>query len=343
VKIIELADKRNIGTEEIPYFIAEVGINHNGSFETACKLIDMASNVGVDCVKFQKRDFNKSIVSAYLDSPYLHSNSFGRTYREHKEALEFTESQLLELLQYSLVKGISFSCSAFDIESFEFIEKEINPPFHKIASPLTVNHDLLRAVASFQRPMFISTGMTSYDEIASMVDAILPINDKIVLFQCTTLYPTEDNEVDLKVLASFQQDFDVLCGFSSHDRSVVFPSVAMAFGACVFEKHITLDRTMNGPDHSSSFEKRGLELCYNYLLSTDQALGNGKKKIQPREIDGMVLVIHSGKTDKHGLDRTISAISNINVPLIGVVLNSVTSKNSYGSYYYYYQSYNYND
>lgn len=284
MKIIELADKRNIGMEEKPYFIAEVGINHNGSFETACKLIDMASNIGLDSVKFQKRDFIKSIISDYLDRPYINRNSFGVTYREHKEALEFTEAQLLELSKYSSDKGIAFSCSAFDIESFEFIEEEINPPFHKIPSPLTVNHDLLKHVASFHKPMFISTGMTTYDEIARMIDTILPINDRIVLLQCTSLYPTEDDEVNLRVVESYQRDFNVLVGFSSHDRSVVFPSVAMALGACVFEKHITLDRTMKGPDHSSSFERRGLDLCYNYLLDTFKAMGSGKKEIQPREV-----------------------------------------------------------
>lgn len=285
MKTIKLTDKRNIGIGEKPYFIAEVGINHNGSFETACKLIDLASYVGIDCVKFQKRDFEKSIVSDYLDKPYIYMNSFGRTYREHKNFLEFSETQLLELSKYSDEKGIAFACSAFDIGSFTFIEDKISPPFHKIASPLTVNHDLLKRVASFQKPMFISTGMTTYDEIARMIDIILPINDRIVLLQCTSLYPTDNDEVNLRVVKSYQRDFNVLVGFSSHDRSVVFPSAAMVFGACVFEKHITLDRTMKGPDHSSSFEKRGLELCYNYLLATYDALGSMKKQIQPREME----------------------------------------------------------
>ena len=285
MKKIKISNNRFVGLDEKPYFIGEIGINHNGDYNTACKLIDMASNVGIDCVKLQKRDYENTIISEYLNKSYNHQNSFGTTYRKHKQALEFTETQLIELAKYSNSKNITLVFSAFDINSYSFIENKISPLFYKIASPQTVNHELLKHVANFGKPMFISTGMTTYNEISKMIDIVKPINEKIVLLQCTSLYPTENKEVHLRVIEQYQRDFNVLVGFSSHDRSIVFPSVSLALGACVIEKHITLDRTMAGPDHSSSFEKRGLELCYNYLLNTHSALGNGNKEIQDREIN----------------------------------------------------------
>ena len=284
MKEIKLKNNRVIGENEKPYLIGEIGINHNGDIDIAKKLIDMASHIGIDAIKFQKRDYKKTITKKQLSSPYINHNSFGKTYELHKKALEFSGDQLVELSAYANEKNLDFSCSAFDIDSFDFIENMLNPPFHKIPSPLTVNHELLEHVAEYGKPIFLSTGMTTYKEVKVAVDIIKPINKNLVLLQCTSLYPTENEEVNLKVIMQYKEDFDVLVGFSSHDRSVVFPTVAVAFGACVFEKHITLDRTMRGPDHSSSFEKRGLDLCYNYLLAAHKALGNHKKEIQTREI-----------------------------------------------------------
>ena len=274
---------RNIGIGFKPYFIGEIGINHNGSINIAKQLIDMAAYVGIDAVKFQKRDYVNTIIGKQLEMPYLHDKSFGRKYKDHKEYLEFTNSQLLLLAEYSKSKGLDFSCSAFDILSYDFIEREIDPPFHKIPSPLTVNHELLEHVAKYGKPVFLSTGMSTTNEVKMAVELIKRINKKLVLFQCTSLYPTEYNEVNLKVLEQYKKYYKVLTGFSSHDKSVVLPAVAVAYGACVFEKHITLDRSMKGPDHSSSFEQRGLELSYKYALNAHEALGSNTKRVLARE------------------------------------------------------------
>jgi sialic acid synthase len=282
-KIITLGNDKKIGSSEKPYFIGEIGINHNGDIRLAKKLIDMASSIGIDSVKFQKRDYLKTIISKQLDIPYLNNNSFGRTYREHKEFLEFSSQELIELSDYTKQKNLDFSCSAFDIESYDFIEYSLNPFFHKIPSPLIVNHELLLHVAKYGKPIFLSTGMSTLNEIEMAVKLIKECNDQLVLFQCTSLYPTENSEVNLKVIKQFIKDYDVLVGFSSHDKSVVFPSVAVGYGACAIEKHITLDRTMKGPDHTSSFEQRGLELAYKYCISTHEALGTFNKTILERE------------------------------------------------------------
>jgi sialic acid synthase SpsE len=283
MKDIVLINGRKIGFNHLPLFIAEAGINHNGEMSIAKELIDMASKVGVEVIKFQKRDFKNTITTEVLQRDYQHSNSFGKTYLEHKITLEFSNEELLELADYSQSKNLIFTCSAFDIKSYDFVEKELNPPFHKIPSPLTVNHDLLLHIASYGKPLFISTGMTSGEEIDIMMDVLKEYMDNIVLLQCTSLYPTKNEEVNLNIIKTFQQKYNVISGFSSHDQSVVFPSVAVALGARVIEKHITLDRAMKGPDHASSFEERGLELSYRYCSDVFSAMGSYQKQVLERE------------------------------------------------------------
>jgi sialic acid synthase SpsE len=288
-----LIGQKKIGINCKPYFIGEIGINHNGSIIIAKQLIDMAAHVGIDAVKFQKRDYLNTISPEQLKMPYLHHNSFGNTYEEHKKALEFSDEELIELFEYSVKKGLDASCSAFNISSYDFIEEKLNPKFHKIASPQIVDHALLRHVASFGKPIFLSTGMSTLNEVKMAVDNILPINEQLVLLQCTTLYPTNNDEVNLRVIQDYRERFGVNVGFSSHDKSVIFPAVAVALGARVFEKHITLDRTMKGPDHSASFEERGLELSYKYALMAYEALGNNIKNPLEREKDSAIKHRHS--------------------------------------------------
>jgi len=284
MKKIVLNNGVEISTTSKPFFIGEVGINHNGNIDIARKIIDMASQVGIDSVKFQKRDYLKTISKDLLNSPYNKDSSFGKTYLDHKRRLEFDDKDLKHLFDYAFEKSLIPCSSAFCIESYDYIERNFNPLFHKIPSPLIVNPDLLSHVAKYNKPIFISTGMSYLNEIDLAVESILKWNNELVLMQCTSLYPTENFEVNLRVIDTYKERYGLLTGFSSHDKSVVFPAVAHALGACVFEKHITIDRTMKGPDHSSSFEKRGLELAYGYLLSSYEALGSSKKTVLEREI-----------------------------------------------------------
>jgi sialic acid synthase len=280
---IYLDNGREISETSRPFFIGEIGINHNGEMSIAKELIDMAADVGIDSVKFQLRDYHRTISPEMLNMPYENINSFGETYLAHKEYLEFSKVEIIELFEYSRKMGLVPCCSGFDIGTYDFIQNHLNPLFHKIPSPLTVNHDLLKKVAEYGKPIFLSTGMTTSDEIDMAVGVILDKNPHLVLMQCTSLYPTQNNEVDLNVIKDFSRRYSLVTGFSSHDKSVVFPAAAHAMGAAVIEKHITLDRTMKGPDHLSSFEKRGLDLAYNYLITTHDALGNTTKSIQERE------------------------------------------------------------
>lgn len=271
---IQVSSNRWIGEECEPYVIAEIGINHNGSFELCKKMIDAAARSGVDAIKMQKRTIEEMYTKDALDVPYNKPYAFGKTYGEHKHALEFTNEQYLELQKYTHNKGVEFLVSGFDATSFEFIEKVLDCPVHKVASPFITDYPLLKQVAEYGKPIFLSTGMHSMKEIKASVEFIKKINDKIMVFHAVTMYPVPNELVNLNVLTTFKKELGTLVGYSSHDAGVVVPAAAIALGACVIEKHFTLDRTMIGPDHAASVEPRGMELIKKYANTVQQSLGN---------------------------------------------------------------------
>jgi sialic acid synthase SpsE len=280
---LELPNQKYIGETEMPYIIAEAGINHNGNIDIAKELIRQASLNGADAIKFQKRTIDEMYIKSFLDEPYYKSYAFGNTYGEHKKKLEFSDEQYLELQDYACQLKIDFLVSAFDFTSFEFVEKQLNVPIHKVASPFITHYPLLKQVALYGKPMILSTGMHTFEEIKASVNYVKKFNDQIVLFQATTLYPCPDNEVNLNVLKMFKEKLNVLVGYSSHDNGVILPAVSVALGACVIEKHFTLDRTMVGPDHIASVEPRGLELIVKYCKSAHNGLGTPEKNLQESE------------------------------------------------------------
>ncbi len=285
---IELAPGRFVGDLCPPFVMAEVGINHNGDFEIAKNLIFEAARAGADAVKFQRRTIDEMYTVAALNKTYVKDNSFGQTYGAHKKFLEFSDDELLKLKDHAKENGIIFSVSGFDFSGFEFIEKNLDVTFHKIASPLVTHFPLLEYVAGFGKPMVISTGMHDYSEVKEMINFIKPLNDKIILLQCTTSYPTEDEDVNLQVIRRFREDFGVLSGYSSHDRGVILPPASIALGGCFIEKHFTYDRMAKGPDHISSVEPRGLELIVKYAKSVHFGLGNPTKDLSNCEIENKV-------------------------------------------------------
>jgi sialic acid synthase SpsE len=271
---IQVGPNRWIGENCEPYVIAEIGINHNGSFELCKKMIDAAAHSGVDAIKMQKRTIEEMYTKDALDVPYNKPYAFGKTYGEHKHALEFTDEQYIELQKYTHDKGVEFLVSGFDSTSFEFIEKVLDCPVHKVASPFVTDFPLLKQVAEYGKPIFLSTGMHTMDEIKNCVEFIKKINDKLMVFHAVTMYPVPNDLVNLNVLTTFKKELNTLVGYSSHDTGVVLPSAAIALGACVIEKHFTLDRTMIGPDHAASVEPRGMELIKKYANAVQQGLGS---------------------------------------------------------------------
>lgn len=280
---IQVGPHRWIGESEEPYVIAEIGINHNGSFDLCKQMIKAAAKAEVDAVKMQKRTIEEMYTKDALDVPYDKPYSFGRTYGEHKHALEFSDEQYLALQAYAHSLGVEFLVSGFDATSFDFIEHRLHVPVHKVASPFITDYPLLKQVAEYGKPIFLSTGMHTMEEIEASVRFIKQFNDKLMVFHAVTMYPVPDDQVDLRVMTTLKEKLGTLVGYSSHDKGVVIPAAAVALGACVIEKHFTLDRTMTGPDHVASVEPRGMELIKKYSRAVHLSLGKAEKEIHELE------------------------------------------------------------
>ena len=248
---IKISENRLIGENEPPLIIAEIGNNHNGEIDNAIELIKIAKDIGVDAVKFQVKNIEKSFSKELLDSQYVNENSFGKTYREHKEALEFSKQQLIEI--YELSKKLDIICfsTPFDTDSVDLLES-INNPIYKISSFHVTDLPLIEKVAKTKKPIIMSTGMSSIDEIDKAVKLIKNYNDQLVLLQCTSCYPTNDEDVNLSVITFLRDRYNCPIGYSGHERGIAICTSAVALGACAIERHFTLDRTMKGPDHASS-------------------------------------------------------------------------------------------
>ncbi len=280
---IQVGPNRWIGESEEPYVIAEIGINHNGSFDLCKEMMKEAAHAGVDAVKMQKRTIEEMYTKDALDVPYNKPYAFGKTYGEHKHALEFTDDQYFELQKFAHSLGVEFLVSGFDSTGFEFIEKKLNVPVHKVASPFITDYPLLKQVAEYGKPIFLSTGMHTMEEIKAAVDFIKQYNDKLMVFHAVTMYPVPNNQVNLNVIKTFKEELGTLVGYSSHDTGVAIPAAAIALGACVIEKHFTLDRTMIGPDHAASVESRGMELIKKYSKVVWQSLGSYHRDMNEHE------------------------------------------------------------
>ena len=263
------------------YFIAEVGINHNGSLDIARKIIQMASLHGANAIKFQKRDPKNLWSTEYLNRPYSNEFSFGKTYGEHKAFLEFDDEQYFELKKQADRYNIDFLVSAFDIDNLKFVVEELNVPAIKIASPFISHIPYLKEVSKYDLPIFLSTGMHYIEEIDKAVE-IFKNNNNFVLMQCTSIYPLTD--INLRVLETYKKRYNCKVGYSGHDASVISPLVAALFGTIVIERHVTLDRAMRGPDHGASLESRGIELAIKYMKNGLKFLGSGEKKVTKREL-----------------------------------------------------------
>ncbi len=283
MKSITLSNDKKIGDECLPFIIAEIGNNHNGSVKKAKELIKKAKEINVDAVKFQIKDIEKSFSKELLDSPYEGQNSFGKTYREHKEFLEFNFDELKEIYDYANEIGIICFSTPFDITSVEILEKLKNP-IYKISSFHVTDIPLIEAICKTKKPIILSTGMSSLQEIENAVKIIKDKGNELILLQCTSCYPTDDKDVNLRVINSYKKKFEVLVGYSGHERGTSITSAAIVLGACVLERHFTLDRTMKGPDHASSVETEGMKLIVEKAQRIFNSLGENEKKVLDCEL-----------------------------------------------------------
>lgn len=260
------------------YVIAEIGHNHQGDLEKAKELFRVAKEFGADAVKLQKRSNRSLFTQDMFNQPYENENSFGKTYGEHREFLEFGRDEYTELKQYANDLGITFFATAFDFDSANFL-RELDMPAYKIASGDLRNLPLIRYVANIGRPMVVSTGGGTMDDVQRVYDAVMPINDQLCIMQCTASYPCAAEHLNLRVIETFRKAFpDIIIGLSSHDNGVAMPLVGYMLGARMIEKHFTLNRTMKGTDHAFSLAPDGLRRLVRDLKRAHVAHGDGVKR-----------------------------------------------------------------
>lgn len=272
-----------VGDNEPTYIIAEIGINHQGDVDIAKQLIAEAAKSGANAVKFQKRSIKRILTQEGLEMPYENRNSFGKTYGEHKQALELTESEYKVLLACAHEHKVDFVASGWDEESIDFLDM-IGIPFFKMASADLTNLPLLIHTAKKGKPMILSTGMADIKMVQTAVDTVTAINSQIAILQCTSTYPSIFEEINLDVMNTFRKDFpNAVIGYSGHELGIAITEAAVAMGAKIIERHFTLDRTMKGGDHAASLEPGGFAKMIRDIRHIEAARGVGIKNIQESE------------------------------------------------------------
>ena len=264
------------------FIIAEIGINHNGDIEIAKKLVELAKSAGCDAVKFQKRTVEKVYSKSVLDSP--RESPWGKTTRDQKLGLEFGKKEYDEINQHCLLYDIDWFASAWDIDSQLFLH-QYDLKYNKIASAMLTNIELLETVAQEGKHTFISTGMSTIEEIKNAVDIFKKSNCSFELMHTNSSYPMKIEEANLMCIPMLKKEFDCNVGYSGHEVSAYRVSlIAASLGATSIERHITLDRTMYGSDQAASLEPPGLKRMIKDVRSVDSVLGDGEKRVWDSEI-----------------------------------------------------------
>ncbi|XP_066254006.1 sialic acid synthase [Euwallacea similis] len=273
-----------IKASEKTFIIAEIGQNHQGDINVAKQLIKVAKECGVDCVKFQKTCLTEKFTQSALDAIYEGPNSWGETYGSHKQHLEFSEEEFLQLQTYSKELGILFTASAMDPQSFDFL-KSINVPFVKIGSGDFNNHFLMMKAAQSGIPLIISTGMADVNFVKTIYQLVSSYHKDFAILHCVSAYPTPYKDVNLKVIPEFQALFpDIPIGYSGHELDIHITVAAVALGAKIIERHITLNKNLKGTDHKCSLEPNELKKMVALIRDVEVSLGQPLKQIQPSEI-----------------------------------------------------------
>jgi len=257
------------------FVIAEIGINHNGDMAICKQLIDVAVDAGCDAVKFQKRDINLVYTQEFLDS--TRESPWGTTQREQKQGLEFIEKEYQEINQYCKHKNIEWFASAWDLNSQKFLQ-QFDCNYNKIASAMIVYEELLRMVAEEGKHTFISTGMTTYDDIQKAVDIFTSTGCSFELMHAVSTYPMKDENANLKMIHTLREKYKCDVGYSGHEVGLAVSYAAAALGISSLERHITLDRSMYGSDQSASVEPSGFKNLVGAVRKIELALGDGVKR-----------------------------------------------------------------
>lgn len=275
---------RLVGDGHPAYIIAEIGINHNGDLDIAKRMIDAAVHAGADAVKFQKR--TPEVCTPPEQQKQMRETPWGYiTYLDYRYKVEFGEEQYREIDRYCREKSIAWMVSVWDEPSVDFMEK-FDTPAYKIPSASLTDHNLLKYARQTGKPLILSTGMSTMEQIHRGVDVVGTEN--LVIMHCTSTYPCEPEELNLRMIETLRREFpNVPVGYSGHEVGLVPSAIAVAFGACMVERHLTLDRAMWGSDQAASVEPGGFERLVKYVRVTEASLGDGVKKVYPSEMSSL--------------------------------------------------------
>lgn len=272
-----------VGAGYPTYIVAEIGINHNGEVEIAKRLMDAARHAGVDAVKFQKR--TPELATPPDQQNVMRETPWGYiTYLDYRRKMEFGLAQYQEIDAYARKIGITWFVSVWDEPSVDFMEA-FNPVTYKVPSAALTDHGLLKKLHSTGRPVVLSTGMSTVDQIRSAVQYL--DMDNLIICHTTSAYPCAPEELNLRMVETLQREYPCPIGYSGHEVGLIPSAVAVALGACMVERHITLDRAMWGSDQAASVEPGGFERLVKYVRVTEQSLGDGVKKVYESEIPSM--------------------------------------------------------
>ena len=275
--------KRKVGDGHPVYMVAEIGINHNGDVEIAKSLIDVAARHGMDAVKFQKR--TPELCVPPEQRGHMRETPWGYiTYLDYRYKVEFGQEEYAEIDRYCKQVGIPWFASVWDETSVDFLE-QFNPICYKIPSASLTDHSLLRHVRKTGRPMILSTGMSTMTQIEEAVK--VAGEQDLVITHATSTYPCDPEELNLKMIGTLRESFACPIGYSGHEVGLIPSVVAVSLGACMVERHITLDRAMWGGDQAASVEPGGVERLVKYIRVTEQALGDGVKQVYASELPSL--------------------------------------------------------
>ena len=272
-----------VGDGQPVYVIGEIGINHNGDVEIAKRLIDVAAEAGAQAVKFQKRTPEISTPPDQRDK--IRQTPWGEmTYLEYKHRVEFGTAEYQKIAAHAADRGLQWFASPWDVPSVAFLE-DLDVPVHKVASASVTDVDLLRALAETGKPIILSTGMSTLEQVDAAVEVLG--TDRLVLLHATSTYPLPAEEANLRAIHTLRDRYGVPVGYSGHERGLQISLAAVALGAVAVERHITLDRTMWGSDHAASLEPTGFEHLVRDIRILQDAMGDGVKRIFPGELAPM--------------------------------------------------------
>lgn len=269
-----------VGSGQPVYVIGEIGINHNGDIDIAKKLIDVAAVAGANAVKFQKR--TPDIATPMAQRDQIRQTPWGEmTYLDYRYRVEFEEAEYQKIAQHAADRGLHWFASPWDVPSVEFLENQ-GVPTHKVASASVTDHELLRALADTGKPIILSTGMSTIEQIDAAVDILG--TDRLVMMHATSTYPLPPEEANLRTIHTLTERYQVPVGYSGHERGLQISLAAVALGAVTVERHITLDRTMWGSDQAASLEPAGFTNLVRDIRILEQAMGDGEKRVFPGEL-----------------------------------------------------------